>query len=150
MSPSASRGAGALQAILTGNPGLNPFFIAAPVKSTETRVTTQMRAILIAPQLDNVFKTPDAGSQEHFEPRFQRQDLVARIGQNAAFDLRKIEIITAYIQAAEMRLHAFPGRHRPARPVEMHNRPEARHNLQAGKKRQRHHQNFYKKLAPQR
>ena len=48
-----------------------------------------MRAALIAPQLDNVFKTPDTRSQDHFEPGLVHQNRMARSGQNAVLDLRQ-------------------------------------------------------------
>ena len=71
-------------------------------------------------------------------------------GQNAVFDLREGQIIPADIEATEMRLHALTGRHWPARPIGRHNRPDARHQLQAREKRQRQNKYFNQSFVPQR
>ena len=109
-----------------------------------------MRAALIAPQLDNVFKTPETRSQDHFEPGLVHQNRMARSGQNAVLDLRKEQIVPADIKATEMGLRGLARCHRRARPVRSHHRPEARHQLQARKKCQRQNKNFYQRLVPQR
>ena len=56
-------------------------------------MAAQMGAALISPQLDDIFKTPKARSQEHFKPRVLHHDFVAWIGQDGRPDLRKGQII---------------------------------------------------------
>ena len=107
-----------------------------------------MRAALIAPQLDNVFKTPDTRSQDHFEPGLVRQNRMARSSQNAVLDLRQGQIVPANIKATEMGLYGLARCHGRARPVRSHHRPEARRQLQARKTCQRQNKNFNQRLVP--
>ena len=109
-----------------------------------------MRAALIAPKLDNVFKTPDTRSQDHFEPGLVHQNRMVRSGQNAILDLREGKVVPTNIKATEMGLLGLARCHGRARPVRSHHRPEARHQLQARKNCQRQNKNFNQRLVPQR
>lgn len=109
--------------------------------------------MITAPEIWHKSLTPLGQEIRHAigdHPCYLTYDLMARIGQNAVFDLRKTQIIPADIEATEMRLHCLPRRNLPARPVRIHKRPEAPHQLQARKKCQRQNKYFNQRFVPQR